>query len=278
LIFVLFIHNQIMIGLFDSGVGGISIWRELVRQLPNESTIYVADNANCPYGPRPVKQIKEMSAEIVRFLLDKNCRLIVVACNTASAAALHWLRHEFDVPFVGLEPAVKPAAQATRTGHIGILATTGTIQGNLFRNTSRQYANGVQVHVRVGEGLVEQIEAGQLDTPETEQLLRQHLEALLVHQVDQIALGCTHYPLLMPLIQRIVAHRATVIDPAPAVAKQVQRILGTQLAPPPVTHEFFATGSPTVLQLLVDDICLNQPYSINSSEVLKTSELFIEYG
>jgi glutamate racemase len=243
------------IGLFDSGVGGLSVWREVVRRLPHEATVYFADSAHCPYGSRPADEIRAISAAIVRFLLEQECKLIVVACNTASAAALDSLRAEFAVPIVGMEPALKPAAEATQTGHVGVLATAGTLNGNLFKNTTQRHANGVEVHVQVGEGLVEQVEAGRLNTPATEALLRQYLEPMLAANVDQIALGCTHYPLLMPLVQRIVAGRAQIIDPAQAVARQVQRSLMRHNLQTPAGcvpyHQFYSTGQRQTLQNLL---------------------------
>lgn len=243
------------IGLFDSGVGGLSVWQAVMRRLPHETTVYVADSANCPYGRRPADEITALSRAIVHFLLQHDCKLIVVACNTASAAALDTLRAEFNLPIVGMEPAVKPAAAATRTGHVGVLATAGTLQGHLFKNTSHHYANGIKVYEQIGEGLVELVEAGELDTTATETLLRQHLEPMLAAGVDQIALGCTHYPLLLPLIQRIAQGRATVIDPAAAVARQVERVLihHNLLAEPSnqTEHKFYTTGRPEVLQHLV---------------------------
>ncbi len=246
--------NLSPIGLFDSGVGGLSVWQAVARLLPYESTVYFADSAHCPYGPRSANEINTLSAAITRFLLQQECKLIVVACNTASAAALERLRAEFTAPMVGMEPAVKPAAQATRTGHVGVLATVGTLQGNLFKNTTRHHANGAQVHEQVGEGLVELVEAGQFDSPAAERLLRCYLEPLLAAGVDQIALGCTHYPLLLPLIERIVGQRATVIDPALAVARQVQRVLAAHHLAAPNTnhpgHTFYTTGQPQVLQSL----------------------------
>ncbi len=245
--------NSHPIGFFDSGVGGLSVWKEVVRRLPHESTLYFADSANCPYGPRPLAEIRAISAAISRFLLAHESKLIVVACNTASAAALEWLRAEFTVPIVGMEPALKPAAVATRTGHVGVLATEGTLNGYLFKNTAQRHAHGIEVHVQVGEGLVEQAETGQLDTPETEALLRRYLEPMLAARVDQIALGCTHYPLLLPLIERVVAGRAHVIDPAQAVARQVERLLAQHqlnAAPQTAHHRFFTTGQPEPLQRL----------------------------
>ncbi len=243
------------IGLFDSGVGGLSVWREVAHRLPCEATLYFADSAHCPYGPRPVAEVKTLSAAIVRFLLGQECKLIVVACNTASAAALEFLRAEFDVPIVGMEPALKPAAEATQTGHVGVLATEGTINGNLFKNTTQRHADGIEVHVQVGEGLVELVEAGQFDAPETEAILRRYLDPMLAAGVDQIALGCTHYPLLLPLIEQIVAGRAAVIDPARAVARQVQRVLRLHnletAAGCLAQYHFYTTGQPQNLEGLV---------------------------
>ncbi len=249
------LFNTNAIGLFDSGVGGLSVWQEVVRQLPHESTIYVADSANCPYGFRSAEEVRELSTIMVRFLLNQHCKLIVVACNTASAAALAYLRDKFTVPIVGMEPALKPAAEATRSGHVGVLATNGTFQGTLFKNTTRRYAHGVEVHEQVGEGLVEQVEAGQLDTPETELLLRRYLTPMLAAQVDQIVLGCTHYPLLRPLIEKIVGQQAKIIDPSPAVARQVQRVLTSHNLAANESHlpnyQFYSTGHPQALQDLV---------------------------
>lgn len=242
------------IGLFDSGLGGLSIWQAVTGRLPVETTRYVADQAYCPYGPRPVAEIISRARTITRFLIDLDCKLIVVACNTASAAALHILRTEFDLPFVGMEPAIKPAAQATRTGHIGLLATAGTLQGHLFQNTALRHANGTQIHIQIGEGLVEQVENGLLGTPDTARLLHQYLDPMLAAGVDQIVLGCTHYPLLIPLIEHIVAGRAEVIDPAEAVARQVGRLLAsTGLLYSPASgmdrelggrHQFYTSGQP----------------------------------
>jgi glutamate racemase len=241
------------IGLFDSGIGGLSVWREVIRQLPDEATVYVADRAYCPYGNRSIEEIRARSLAMGRFLLEQNCKLLVVACNTASAAALAHLRTQFSLPIVGMEPAIKPAARASQTGSVGLLATAGTIQGSLFQNTSRRYANNIQVHVQVGQGLVEQVEAGHLTGPQTETLLHRYLDPLLAAGADQIVLGCTHYPLLMPLIKEIVGPQAEVIDPARAVAHQVMRLLSaynlaTTTAQMP-DHTFYTTGRPASFKL-----------------------------
>lgn len=247
----------VTIGLFDSGVGGLSIWQAVRRRLPDCATLYVADNAHCPYGPRPAREVRHFSAAITRFLLARGAKLIVVACNTASAAALQWLRAHFPVPFVGLEPAVKPAAQQTRSGHIGVLATRGTVRGALFRTTAVRYARGVALHVQTDDRLVQCVEQGQLDAPETEQLLRDYLQPMVDAGVDQLVLGCTHYPFLLPVMRRILPPEVTVIDPAEAVARQVERCVqafdvedsGPGDCPP--QHRFFVTAVPDVLQALL---------------------------
>jgi glutamate racemase len=215
-----------MIGVFDSGVGGLSVWREIVAQLPNERTVCFADQSHVPYGPRPMQEICTFSEAITRFLLDLGCRIIVVACNTASAAALTHLRATFaDVPFVGMEPAVKPAVQTTHVGRVGVMATPATFQGELFASVVERFANGVQLVNQVCPGLVEQVEAGRLDTPDTEAMLRQYLAPMLAAGVDTIVLACTHYPFLTPAIQRIAGSSVQVIDPAPAIARQVRRAM-----------------------------------------------------
>ena len=218
-----------VIGVFDSGVGGLTVWREIVRQLPHEDTLYLADQAHVPYGPRPLAQVREFAEGIARFLLDQGARVIVVACNTASAAALHDLRRTFpDVPFVGMEPAVKPAAERTHNGIVGVIATQATFQGQLFASLVERYADNVRVLTQACPGLVEAVEAGRLDAPDTEALLRQYLAPLLEAGVDQLVLGCTHYPFLRPTIERLVGAGVAVIDPAPAVARQVRRVLAQQ--------------------------------------------------
>src|SRR3972149_3795647 len=193
------------IGVFDSGMGGLSVWREIARQLPHEDTIYFADQTHIPYGPRPLAQIRQFSEAITRFLLDRSCKAIVVACNPASAAALKSLRETFPhIPFVGMEPALKPAAQATQTRVVGVLATPATFQGQLFASVVERFANGVQLINQVCPGLVEQIEAGQLDTPGTDSMLRGFLKPVVEANADTIVLACTHYPFVIETIRRIV--------------------------------------------------------------------------
>jgi len=253
-----------IIGLFDSGIGGLGVWHEVVRRLPHHPTLYLADSWHCPYGPRPAEEIRRFSLGIARFLIERGAGMIVVACNTASAAGLASLRAVLDVPVVGMEPAVKPAAQQTRTGHVGVLATAGTLSGDLFRNTAARHADGVEVHVQVGEGLVERVEAGQANTPETVSLLRTYLQPMLDVGVDQIVLGCTHYSFLTPAIRHIVPESVSVVDPAGAVARRVEQVLAVkEIEPdyadvfghwPAATSHFFTSGQPEMLASAIRDL------------------------
>lgn len=214
------------VGVFDSGVGGLSVLRAIRQLIPEEPVLYFADQGHVPYGPRPLEQVRDFSETITRFLLDRDAKLIVVACNTASAAALQYLREEFpDVSFVGMEPAVKPAAEHTQSGLVGVLATPATFQGALYASVLGRFANGVQVLQHTCPGLVGQIESGDLDGDETRAILENALRPMLDQGIDTVVLGCTHYPFVIPLIEKIVGEKVRVIDPAPAVAKQVKRLL-----------------------------------------------------
>jgi len=214
------------IGIFDSGVGGLSVLRAIRSQMPEESVIYFGDQGHIPYGPRPMEQIRNFCEAITRFLLDCDAKIIVVACNTASAAALKYLRDTFpDVSFVGMEPAVKPAAEHTHTGKVGVLATPATFQGALYASVVERFANGVELFQDTCVGLVQEIEQGNLNGEETRQILDDALLPMLEKDIDIVVLGCTHYPFVIPLIQQIVGENVRVIDPAPSVAKQVRRVL-----------------------------------------------------
>src|SRR6266536_2433305 len=214
------------IGIFDSGVGGLSVFRAIRSQMPEESVIYFGDQGHIPYGPRPMEQIRNFSVAITKFLLEQGAKIIVVACNTASAASLKHLRETFsDVPFVGMEPAVKPAAEHTQTGKVGVLATPATFQGALYASVVERFANGVELLQNTCPGLVQQIEKGNLDGEETHQILNGALLPMLEKNIDTVVLGCTHYPFVIPLIQQIVGENVRVIDPAPSVAKQAGRLL-----------------------------------------------------
>jgi glutamate racemase len=214
-----------VVGVFDSGVGGLSVWREIARQVPYADLIYLADQAHCPYGARSRDEIRSLAEGITAFLVGRGADVIVVACNTASAAALHSLRARFQVPIVGMEPAVKPAAAHTQSGHVGVIATQVTFQGELFASLVERFAQGVKVHTQVCPGLVERVEADQVKDDETLALLRRYLDPLLEAGVDTLVLGCTHYPFLRPAIAHVVGSSVTIIDPAPAVARQAGRVL-----------------------------------------------------
>ena len=217
------------IGIFDSGVGGISVLRRIREQMPEESIIYFGDQGHIPYGPRSMEQIRDFSEAITKFLLEQDAKIIVVACNTASAAALNYLREKFpDVQFVGMEPAVKPAADQTQTGKVGVLATPATFQGALYASVVERFANGVELLQNTCPGLVQQIEQGNLNGEETRNILEDALLPMLEQNIDTVVLGCTHYPFVIPLIQQIVGDNVRVIDPAPAVAKQAGRLLETR--------------------------------------------------
>lgn len=218
--------NTNPIGVFDSGVGGLSVLREIQALMPNENIIYFGDQGHVPYGPRPMEQIQDFSEGITRYLLAQHAKIIVVACNTASAAALTYLRQTFpDVQFVGMEPAVKPAAEKTQTGKVGVLATPATFQGALYASVVERFANGVELFQNTCSGLVQQIEMGNLDGDETRKILEDALHPMLAKDIDTVVLGCTHYPFVIPLIKKIVGEKVRVVDPAPAVAKQVKRLL-----------------------------------------------------
>src|SRR5687768_149477 len=219
-------HINSPIGVFDSGVGGISVLKAIREQMPEEPVIYFGDQGHVPYGSRSIEQIQNFSEAITHFLLGQGAKIIVVACNTASAAALKYLREKFpDIPFVGMEPAVKPAAEHTQTGRVGVLATPATFQGALYASIVERFANGVELSQDTCPGLVQQIEQGNLDGEETRRILEQALLPMLEKNIDTVVLGCTHYPFVIPLIHRIAGDSVRVIDPAPAVAKQVRRVL-----------------------------------------------------
>jgi len=216
------------IGMMDSGLGGLSVWREVHRLLPAESLYYVADSAHCPYGSRPAEEVYDLSRQIVDFLLAQGCKLIVLACNTATAVAIESLRKSYDLSFVGMEPALKPAAKLTRTGIIGILATENTFKGEHFRRTRHAFAQEKEVRVQPGYGLVELVERGNLDGSVAEATLRPLLEPMINSEIDQLVLGCTHYPFLLKEIRNILGEGVNVIDPSPAVARQVRRVLAKE--------------------------------------------------
>lgn len=214
------------IGIFDSGIGGLSVARAIIDLLPSESLLYFGDTARIPYGTKPADTIRQYSLDITRYLIESGAKAIVVACNTASAAALGTLRATWpDLPIVGMEPAVKPGANATKTGVVGVLATAGTFKSQRYADLMKRYASGVKLLENPCTGLVEQIEAGELDTLATRQILEAILLPMIREQADTFVLGCTHYPFVAPLLQDIIGPERTIINPAPAVARQLQRVL-----------------------------------------------------
>jgi len=251
--------NSGPIGIFDSGVGGLSILRSVRELLPNEDLIYLADQAHVPYGSRSLDQVRAFAEGITQYLLEQNAKLILVACNTASAAALHHLRQVLpQVPFVGMEPAVKPAAEHTRSGVVGVLATPATFQGELYASVIERFTAGVKVLQDTCPGLVMEIDHGKLDTLEVYSILEQALKPMLAEGIDTVVLGCTHFPFVIPAIETIVGPEVRVIDPSPAIARQVERLLEAKalLSTSPVQGkvQYFTTSDPGLLERLLTQL------------------------
>lgn len=218
--------NNAPVGFFDSGLGGLCILEAFRRLCPNEETVYIADSRNCPYGNRSADEIRRISEENVAKLLKYDCKIIVVACNTATAAAIDTLRANHpEIPFVGIEPAVKPAALHSRSGVVGVLATVGTFSGRLYRETKRKFAKDVTVLAAVADEFVTLVERGETSGTEAERIVRARIEPLLAAGADYLVLGCTHFPHLMNLIQKVVDGRAVVVEPSEAVARQALHLL-----------------------------------------------------
>ncbi len=250
-----------MIGVFDSGVGGLSVWRELYKLLPKEKYLYVSDSGYCPYGPKSKEEVIERAVAITEFLISKGAEIIVVACNTATAAAISHLRSRYPVPFVGMEPAVKPAAINTKTGAIGVLATKGTFKGELYLRTLHKFASDAKVLEQVGEGLVELVENGETDTPQAKEIIGKYITPMLAQNVDHIVLGCTHYPFLEKLIKEFAGDGVEIVNPAPAIARRADEMLQYRRGQKGrerdgiVTNTFVTTGNNlALLKKMVADI------------------------
>ncbi len=247
--------NKQAIGIFDSGVGGTSIWKEIQQLLPNENTIYLADSKYAPYGQKSKEEIVAYSKKNTEYLLKRGCKIIIVACNTATTNAIKILRETYDVPFIGIEPAIKPAALKTKTNAIGILATKGTLSSDLFANTSAPFRDDTLIIEQIGEGLVALIEQGAIHSDITIDLLQKYLQPMLAKNIDYLVLGCTHYPYLIPEIQKIIGKNVTIIDAGLAVAKQTKTVLKKQqLLSQNCTkgyHKFYSNKNPKVLKELV---------------------------
>lgn len=272
-----------MIGIFDSGVGGLSVWRELYREFPGETYLYVSDSGYCPYGPKSKEEVIHRAKAITEYLIANGAEIVVVACNTATAAAIEYLRGHYNIPFVGMEPAVKPAAINTKTGAIGVLATKGTFKGELYLRTLHKFASNAKVLEQVGEGLVELVESGNTDSPQAREVIGKYIIPMLEENVDHIVLGCTHYPFLEGVIREFTGENVQIVNPAPAIARRVgevlsqRRILGGKGAP--VTSEelkantFVTTGeNMPVLKKMVRDIA---PERADTFNFVKTD---IPYG
>ncbi len=239
------------IGIFDSGIGGISVLKELIKEMPQEQYIYLADSKNAPYGKLPINKIIRLSKNNAKFLIKKNVKIIVVACNTATAAAVKHLRESFSIPVVGLEPAIKPACLKTKTGNIAVLATKGTFRGNHFKNTSNKYKDYVKIHLNVADGLVEIAENGNFDSMEAKILLRKYLKNFENKNIDYLVLGCTHYPFFNDIIKSIAGKNMKIIDSGEAVARRTKDVLMTckMLNNSKILNkiEFFTTGDQSIV-------------------------------
>ena len=250
--------NKQSIGVFDSGIGGLSIWKEIITLLPNENTIYLADSKNAPYGQKSKKKIIELCIKNTELLLEKNCKLIVIACNTATTNAIKYLRSNYNIPFIGIEPAIKPAALKTKTNSIGILATKGTLTSELFNSTSQKFSDGITIIEQIGEGLVPLIESGNIDSFEMDNLLRKYLNPMLEKNIDYLVLGCSHYPFLITQIRKIINDKVTIIDSGEAVAKQTLSILKLHELLNnnnfKSQHELYSNSDITTMQQIVNNL------------------------
>lgn len=262
--------SEAPVGVFDSGVGGLSVLGEIRRLLPNESLLYVADCGHIPYGEKTPEFIRQRCAIIANFLHQQGAKALVVACNTATVAGVADLRRDYPHwPIVGMEPAVKPAAAATRSGIVGVLATTGTLQSAKFAALLDRFATDVQVITQPCPGLVELIEAGDLQSPALRQLLQGYVEPLLAAGCDTLILGCTHYPFLKPLLKHMVPAHISLIDTGAAVARQLQRLLaerGLLAAGPASETRFWSSADPMHLRKIL-------PTLWNSSGVVRSFSL-----
>lgn len=246
--------NTNPIGIFDSGVGGLSIWKEVTTLLPFENTIYLADSVNAPYGEKSKDEIIQLCIKNTEKLIQLGCKLIVVACNTATTNTIQLLRGTYNIPFIGIEPAIKPAALQTKTNTIGILATKGTLNSSLFAETAKKYMDGIKVIEKVGKGLVPLIETNQIDSTEMTSLLNEYINPMLQNNIDCLVLGCTHYPFLIPQIKKISGDTINIIDSGLAVAKQTKAVLDKE----------------NIINYISNNITSHKIYSNTNTETIKT--------
>jgi glutamate racemase len=261
------VSNPAAVGAFDSGVGGLSILSEIRRLLPAEDLIYMADSGHCPYGVKPIDSIRQRALEVTDFLVSLKVKAVVVACNSACVAGLDLVRARHpELPVIGVEPAVKPAHELTRNGKIGILATNLTLNGERFSVLVNTYGKDIEVYTQPAPGLVELVEEGKVAAPETEDLLHKYLDSLLEKEIDTLVLGCTHYPFLRNLIQKICGPEVNVLDTGLAVARQTERVLEHQdlktLADPPGKETFYTSGDPAVVKKVIGKLWTGAPVEV----------------
>lgn len=253
------------IGIFDSGIGGTSIWGEIETLLPFENCIYLADSKNAPYGEKSKEQILEFSIKNSEYLLAQGCKMIVVACNTATTNAIDFLRINYTVPFIGIEPAIKPAAINSKSKIIGVLATKGTLSSSLFHSTSKNHAAGITVLEQCGTGLVELIESGHLENEELYQLLVSYITPMLEKGMDYLVLGCTHYPYLIPILKKILPPNVMIIDSGQAVARQTKMVLDKNnlfnTSEKRGIHQFYTNGDEKVIAAILHKATANYTVS-----------------
>jgi glutamate racemase len=263
------VHTDRPIGIFDSGIGGLTVLRQIQTILPNEDLIYFADQIHVPYGPRSVEVVRDFSLAISQFLIDNGAKIIVIACNTASAAALEHLREAIpEIAFVGMEPAIKPGVVESQSGRVGVLATVGTFDSRRYASLMTRFAKEAIIFEDACPGLVEQIEKGDLDSLETHEILIRALTPMLRKDVDTLVLGCTHYPFVRPLVEEIAGPGVMIIDPSPAVARQtlrilkVQELLSSRKHPGQVTA--YTTADPSEFDSLIKKL-LDLPISVKEA-------------
>jgi glutamate racemase len=247
------------IGVMDSGIGGLTVWQELVKIMPNENYLYFGDSGFCPYGSKDPEEIISRVKKIIDFLIQNGCKIIVVACNAITASSIEFLRKNYPIPFVGMEPAIKPALMKTKTKAIGVLATERALKGQLFYNTKAKYGRGIQIIEQVGHGLVESVEAHDFDSESTMEILKKYLHPMLEKNIDCLVLGCTHYPFLQESIKKILGDNISVLNPAAAVARQTLNVLTkmklrTEFGPIRGESTFFTTGNTDIMKAILSDI------------------------
>ncbi len=255
------------IGILDSGIGGLSVLNEIRKTLPNESIIYFGDSAWCPYGARDADEIQQRVFAVTDFLLSKNCKLIVIACNSATIAAVEALRASYPVPFVGMEPGIKPAAAITQTGTVGVLATEASLAGKKFHRLVDDHGSGVTIITRPCPDFVELVESGDVDSPRARAIVEEEVLPLIAANADILVLGCSHFPFLRPLIEDVAGPKVTVMDTGMAVAQRVNHFIPGDIVAPPPSYEIFTSGDLSHLKKQFPILCPNLEASLNHADL-----------